>query len=84
MKLILSFAATAALAGVAACSPTNQDNAAANLDSNSGGPEGGSVLPIDDNQATADTLGNQLDQLNRSENPEESAVSAGNSVGNAD
>jgi hypothetical protein len=79
MKLILSFAASAALASLAGCSQANQDDMAANVDS--GG--GGNVLPIEDNAAGSDSLGNQLNQLNESTNAAESSDSGADSAGNA-
>jgi hypothetical protein len=82
MKLTLSFAATAGLAARAACS-ANQDNTAANVDTNAEATTGGPVLPIEDNAAEADTLGNQLNQLNQTGNATETANSAGGATDNA-
>lgn len=81
MKLTFSFAATAGLAALAACS-ANQDNVAANIDSNTE-TAGGPVLPIEDNAAEADTLGNQLNQLNETGNATETANSAAGAADNA-
>ena len=74
MKLILSFAASAAVASLAGCSQANQDDTAANVDTAGSGE---SVLPVEDNAAGSDTLGNQLNQLNESGNATESGNSAG-------
>ena len=82
MKLILSFAATAGLAALAACS-ANQDNNAANMDANAGAETGGPVLPVEDNAAGTDTLGNQLNQLNETGNATETANSAAGAEENA-
>ena len=65
MKLCpLVFAAGVALT---ACTAATEDNTAQNMDSNSAMTTNESVLPVTDNEAGTDTLGNQLNQLNESD-----------------
>lgn len=66
MKLVMRLGAAAiGLAALSACA--QQDNAAENMDANMGMMSNESVLPIDDNAAGADTLGNQMNQLNETD-----------------
>lgn len=62
------FVAAAGFAMLGACNVTTTDNSAdnstANGDETAASPGGGNVLPAADENAQADTLGNQLDQLN--------------------
>lgn len=50
---------------LAACSQSGQDNGA-NMDANSAAASEETVLPPDESSMGADTLGNQLNQLNES------------------
>ena len=78
MKLVMRLGAAAiGLAALSACG--QQDNAAENMDANMGMMSNESVLPIDDNAAGADTLGNQMNQLN--ETGDTAANSAANDTG---
>jgi hypothetical protein len=71
MQLTLSFAATAGLAALAACS-ANQDNTTANMDSGAGE----SVLPVEDNGVGTGPIDNQAGELDESGNAAESAIPA--------
>jgi hypothetical protein len=73
MKLVMRFGAAMSLAAFSACSQTGQDNSAQNMDSGSAMAANESALPATDNAAGADTLGNQLNQLNEGGNLENSA-----------
>lgn len=68
MKSNPIFVAAAGFAMVGACSVTTADNAAENTNGNSGesaaSADQGNALPATDENAQADTLGNQLNQLN--------------------
>ena len=76
MTLTLKLGAAAiGVAALAACSQSGQDNSAENMDSNSAMTANETVLPVDDAAGNADTLGNQLDQLN--------SPDAGNATDNA-
>ena len=80
MTLTLKLGAAIGLAALAACSQSGQDNNAENMDSNSAMTADETVLPVDDNAANADTLGNQLDQLNASDSANAAADTSGNST----
>jgi hypothetical protein len=71
MKPTPIFVAAAGFAMIGACSVTTDENTTAeNVDSNAASAtttSGESVLPVTDNDAGADTLGNQLNQLNASD-----------------
>ena len=83
MKLTLTFGAALSLAALAGCSQSGQDNAA-NADANAGMTASEGVLPVEDNVGNADTLGNQLDQLDNGGNQAgNEATDAGNGSGNA-
>lgn len=73
MKLTLTFGAALSLAALAACSQSGQDNAA-NADANAAMTANEGVLPVDDTAVNADTLGNQMDQLNDSGNAAQNAA----------
>lgn len=64
MKLTFTFGAAIGLAALAACSQSGQDNNVENMDANATLTANEAVLPVDDNAANADTLGNQMNQLN--------------------
>ena len=64
MKLVIRLGAAIGLVALSACGQDGQDDAAGNMDANGAMTANESVLPIDDNAAGGDTLGNQLDQLN--------------------
>lgn len=81
MKLTLTFGAALSLAALAACSQSGQDNAA-NADANAGMAASEGVLPVEDNLGNADTLGNQLDQLNDSGQAGNAAAADENGSGN--
>ncbi|HET7816490.1 MAG TPA: hypothetical protein VFK58_02810 [Sphingomicrobium sp.] len=82
MKLTLTFGAALSLAALAACSQSGQDNAS-NADANAGMTASEGVLPIEDNVGNADTLGDQLDQLdNGSSQSGNSAAADSNGSGN--
>lgn len=74
MRLTISLGVAIGIAALAACAQSGQDNSTA-TDANAEMTADETVLPPDDSSGGADTLGNQLDQLNESE---ESATSAGN------
>jgi hypothetical protein len=80
MTLTLKLGAAIGLAALAACSQSGQDNNAENMDANSAMTADETVLPVDDNAANADTLGNQLDQLNASDSANAAADTSGNST----
>ena len=74
MRLTIRLGVAIGIAALAACAQSGQDNSTA-TDANAEITADETVLPPDDSSGGADTLGNQLDQLNESE---ESATSAGN------
>ena len=67
MTLTLKLGAAIGMAALAACSQSGQDNNAENMDANAAMTANETVLPVDDTAGNADTLGNQLDQLNSSD-----------------
>lgn len=83
MKLTLTFGAALSLAALAACSQSGQDNAAANADANAGMTASEGVLPVEDEVGNADTLGNQLDQLENGADQAGNASESDNAAGNA-
>jgi len=83
MKLTLTFGAALSLAALAACSQSGQDNAAANADANAGMTASEGVLPVEDEVGNADTLGNQLDQLENGADQAGNASETENASGNA-
>ena len=59
------FVAAAGFAMVGACTVSTDDNSAGEASANGAtNAAEGSVLPVTDEEAPADTLGNQLNQLN--------------------
>ena len=66
MKLTIRLGVAISIAALTACSQSGQDNSTA-ADANVGMAADETVLPPDDSSAGADTLGNQLDQLNESD-----------------
>lgn len=64
MKLVIRLGAAIGLVALTACGQEAQEDAAENIDANAAMTADESVLPIDDNAAGTDTLGNQLNQLN--------------------
>ena len=66
MRLTIRIGVAIGIAALTACSQSGQDNSTA-PDANAGMTADETVLPPDDGSAGADTLGNQLDQLNESE-----------------
>ena len=66
MRLTVKLGAAIVIAAVGACTQTGQDNGTA-ADANSVAPGEETVLPPDEGNGTSDTLGNQLDQLNESD-----------------
>lgn len=66
MKLTLRLGAAIGIAALGACTQTSEDNTAA-TNGNSAAPTEETVLPPDESSGTTDTLGNQLDQLNESD-----------------
>ena len=64
MKLVIRSGMAIAILALAAC---GQDNYAENADANAEYTTNETVLPADDNAAGADTLGNQMNQLNESD-----------------
>ncbi len=66
MKLMIRLGAAVGLVALSACGQNDGGDAAENMDANSAMTGDQSVLPIEDNAAGTDTLGNQLDQLNQS------------------
>ena len=75
MKPTPIFVAAAGFALLGACTVETEDNAAGNVDGNAAAPAGDSAAPPADNAAGADTLGNQLNQLQESDS--EAANSSG-------
>jgi hypothetical protein len=65
MKPTPIFVAAAGFAMLGACSVKTEDNAADSADANATVTEGSAAL-VSENAAGADTLGNQLNQLNES------------------
>ena len=67
MRLTIRLGVAIGIAALAACAQSGQDNSSA-TDANAGMTADETVLPPDDSSsAAADTLGNQLNQLNESE-----------------
>ena len=66
MKLTLRLGAAIGIAALGACTQTSEDNTAATK-GNSAAPTEETVLPPDESSGATDTLGNQLDQLNESD-----------------
>ena len=66
MKLTLRVGAAMGIIALAGCSQSSQDNYSDNADMNAGYANE-TVLPPEDNSAGADTLGNQMNQLNESD-----------------
>jgi hypothetical protein len=66
MRLTIRLGVAIGIAALAACAQSGQDNSTA-TDANAGMTADETVLPPDDSSAGADTLGNQLNQLNESE-----------------
>jgi hypothetical protein len=65
MKLTMRLGAAISIAALGACS--SEDTYADNADTNAAYTTNETVLPADDNAMDADTLGNQMDQLNESD-----------------
>jgi hypothetical protein len=84
MKLVMRFGAVVSLAALGACSQTGQDNNPQNIDSNSAMTANESAVPVSDNAAGADTLGNQLNQLNESGTTGDGGNNAAAAATNAD
>lgn len=66
MRLTIRLGVAIGIVALAACSQSGQDNSTA-PDANAGMAADETVLPPDEGSAGADTLGNQLDQLNESD-----------------
>jgi hypothetical protein len=66
MRLTIRLGVAIGIAALAACAQSGQDNSTT-TDANAGMTADETVLPPDDSSAGADTLGNQLNQLNESE-----------------
>jgi hypothetical protein len=66
MRLTIKLGVAIGIAALTACAQSGQDNSTA-TDANAGMTADETVLPPDDSSAGADTLGNQLNQLNESE-----------------
>jgi hypothetical protein len=66
MRLTVKLGAAIGIAALGACTQSGQDNSAAtDVNSVAAGEE--TVLPPDEGNGSIDTLGNQLDQLNESD-----------------
>ena len=76
MRLTIRIGVAIGIAALTACAQSGQDNSTA-TDANAEMTADETVLPPDDSSAGADTLGNQLDQLNESE---KSGTAAGNNA----
>jgi len=76
MRLTIRIGVAIGIAALTACAQSGQDNSTA-TDANAEMTADETVLPPDDSSVGADTLGNQLDQLNESE---ESGTAAGNNA----
>ena len=72
MRLTIRLGVAISIAALAACAQSDQDNSTV-ADANSGMAADETVLPPDDSSAGADTLGNQLDQLNESDTATEAS-----------
>ena len=66
MRLTIRLGVAIGIAALTACAQSGQDNSTA-TDVNAGMTADETVLPPDDSSAGSDTLGNQLNQLNESE-----------------
>ena len=66
MRLTIRLGVAIGIAALAACTQSGQDNSIA-TDANAGMTADETVLPPNDSSAGADTLGNQMNQLNESE-----------------
>lgn len=66
MRLTIRLGVAIGIAALAACAQSGQDNSTA-TDANAGMTADETVLPPDDSSAGSDTLGNQLNQLNESQ-----------------
>ena len=66
MRLTIKLGVAIGIAALSACAQSGQDNSTG-TDANAGLTADETVLPPDDSSAEADTLGNQLNQLNESE-----------------
>lgn len=69
MRLTIRLGVAIGIAALAACAQSDQDNSTA-ADANAGMTADETVLPPNDSSVGADTLGNQLDQLNESDTAE--------------
>ena len=65
-RLYVFLACFLGIAALGACTQTSEDNTAA-TNGNSAAPTEETVLPPDESSGATDTLGNQLDQLNESD-----------------
>ena len=72
MRLTIRLGVAISIAALAACAQSDQDNSIT-ADANAGMIADETVLPPDDSSAGADTLGNQLDQLNESDTTTEAS-----------
>ena len=66
MRLTIRLGVAIGIAALAACAQSGQDNSIG-TDANAGIAADETVLPPNDSSAGADTLGNQMNQLNESE-----------------
>lgn len=66
MRLTIRLGVAIGIVALAACAQSGQDNSTA-TDANAGMTADETVLPPDDSSAGSDTLGNQLNQLNESQ-----------------
>lgn len=67
MKLTLRLGAAIGIAALGACTQTSDNNNTAATNGNPAAPAEETVLPPDESSGATDTLGNQLDQLNESD-----------------
>lgn len=80
MKPTPTFVAAAGFAMLGACSVKTQDNATDSAEANAAVTADTMSAPVADNAAGADTLGNQLNQLNESAPTNETENSQANSA----
>ena len=83
MRLTIKLGVAIGIAALAACAQSGQDNSTA-ADANAGMTADETVLPPDESSsAGSDTLGNQLNQLNVSDEAGNATEKDGNATGNS-
>ena len=82
MKLVIKLGAAIGLVALSACGQAGQDEAADTTDANAGMSAGEGALPVDENAAGTDTLGNQLNQLNQTDSTSANAATGEDATAN--